>query len=220
MITPAPASSNRTVRGSGPNIDAMKSATSEAVRNCPSSSCLSLRLAVAASFMSSRYKTEFRFTIEQAGIVRRFERAPFPLEPDVAFAGLVGGHAAIAVSAESQSLASKPRLAEESVFVPLVFVRPIFLNSAWPGEWGNGQKRKSGKAEILKGGGEGRRKLKTESRKQKAEIRDRSVKSLRLCITAVNRVFPCGCCRYGSTEFRPTGLSAYLLAKTLKARVN
>ena len=37
---PALASSKRTLRGSGPNMDAMRSATGEAVRNCPSSSCL------------------------------------------------------------------------------------------------------------------------------------------------------------------------------------
>ena len=35
---PAPASSKRTMLGSGPNMEAMNSATGAAVRNCPSSS--------------------------------------------------------------------------------------------------------------------------------------------------------------------------------------
>ena len=65
---PAPASSKGTVFGKGPNIDAMKSATGEAVRNCPNSSCLFLGFAVTAGFMSLRYQIECRFTTEQNGV--------------------------------------------------------------------------------------------------------------------------------------------------------
>jgi len=36
---------------------------------------------MAASFMSSCYQAEFRFAIEQTGIVRRIERAIFSAEP-------------------------------------------------------------------------------------------------------------------------------------------
>ena len=68
---PAPASSKRTVRGSGPNIEAMKSATGVAVRNWPSSSCRLLGFSMAASFMPSGYQAEFLFAIEQTGNVRR-----------------------------------------------------------------------------------------------------------------------------------------------------
>ena len=49
---PAPASSKRTVRGSGPNIEAMKSATRGAVRNCPSSARCSRVFCMAALCIS------------------------------------------------------------------------------------------------------------------------------------------------------------------------
>lgn len=53
---PAPASNKRTVLGSGPNMDAMKSATGVAVRNCPSSACRLLGFSMAARFMKSGYQ--------------------------------------------------------------------------------------------------------------------------------------------------------------------
>ena len=62
---PAPASSNRTTLGSAPNIEAIKSATGAAVRNCPSSSCRVLGWAVAAAFIRSGYQTDAGFTNHQ-----------------------------------------------------------------------------------------------------------------------------------------------------------
>lgn len=74
---PAPASTRRTALGSGPNIEAMKSATGEAARKCPGSSCLALWFAVAAIFMWSGYQPELRFAIGQEGLVCRIERLFF-----------------------------------------------------------------------------------------------------------------------------------------------
>src|ERR1035437_7965788 len=87
---PAPASSRRTVLGSGPNREAMKSATGVAVRNCPSSSWRLLGFSKAAIFMSSCYQAEFRFAIEQAGIVRKIERVMISAETETD-GGIVSG---------------------------------------------------------------------------------------------------------------------------------
>lgn len=62
---PAPASSRRTVRGNGPNMEAMKSATGVAVRNCPSSSWRVRGFPVATDFMTSCYQTDPSYASRQ-----------------------------------------------------------------------------------------------------------------------------------------------------------
>ena len=91
-------------------------------------------------------ETEFRFSIEQTGIVQRFERIPFHIEPeadgdlraveelagegdhavhevgfdeflsDVAFTGLVGGHAAIGEDEAGHAVGREARRMPKSEF--------------------------------------------------------------------------------------------------------
>ena len=62
-------------------MEAMKSATGVAVRNCPSSSWRLLVFSMAAIFMASCYQAEFRFASGQTGIVREIESVIFFAEP-------------------------------------------------------------------------------------------------------------------------------------------
>ena len=62
--------------------EAMKSATGVTVRSCPSSSWRLLGFLMPAIFMASCYQAEFRFAIEQTGIVRRIERVIFFAAPE------------------------------------------------------------------------------------------------------------------------------------------